>query len=231
MLYVRFLHLFPHFIDISAQYLLLSPVRTLLSFLSPSVLSAKLRSKAVYALSSTLQHSANAVRQLHEADGWDAFKSALEGEYRLSIHSGDRFMLTEKIVIDSDIGVRRKVAFLLNALLIPTSPSQPPSSAATSTAPTAPQGSSNTSTAVTLHPTASTTTSAPESNIQTPIYPNSHASMLADPSSASTSELTKEALESHGLLEGLVGALTSPVPHGPDGEIEGDKDFEDKIIA
>lgn len=96
MLYVRFLHLFPHFIDISAQYLLLSPVRTLLSFLSPSVLSAKLRSKAVYALSSTLQHSANAVRQLHEADGWDAFKSALEGEYRLSIHSGDRFMLTEK---------------------------------------------------------------------------------------------------------------------------------------
>ncbi|KAI0691804.1 nucleotide exchange factors-like protein [Cytidiella melzeri] len=180
----------------SAQnaYLALSPMRTLLSFLAPSVESAKLRSKAVYALSGILKHSATAVQLLKEADGWDALRRALE---------------------DSDISVRRKTAFLLNAILIPTSPTRP----------------SNNSTALVLHPTASADSSDPTSNIQTPIHPNSHASMLADPTSFSTSELTIDALEDHGLLQVLVDALVTPVPHGPDGEFEGDAEFEDKVIG
>lgn len=84
---------------------------------------------------------------------------------------------------------------------------------------------------MTLHPTASSDTPDLPSSIHTPVHPNSHASMIADPSSVSTVELTRDALEHHGLLEVLIGALTSPVPHGPDGENEGDEEFEDKIIA
>jgi len=190
-----------------SAYLSLSPMRTLLSFLSPSVHSAKLRSKAVYALSGILKHSSAAVKQLSEAGGWEAFKFALE---------------------DSDIAVRRKTAFLLNAILIPTSPVQPRPSRSNTTTPNDARPSSN-STAVMLHPTESNSDSGP--NVQTPVHPNSHASMIADPSSASTSELTIDALENHGLLQVLISALTSPVPHGSDGETEGDGEFEDKIIG
>ena len=55
--------------------------------------------------------------------------------------------------------------------------------------------------------------------------------MIADPSSASTSEFTIDALENHGLLQALIDSLISPVPHGPDGEAEGDPEFEDKVIG
>ena len=55
--------------------------------------------------------------------------------------------------------------------------------------------------------------------------------MLANPQSFSTSELTKNALESEGLLDALIGALVSPTPHGPDGEQDGDEEFEDKVIS
>ena len=113
---------------------------------------------------------------------------------------------------DSDITVRRKVAFLLNALLVPSS--TPPPQAGPSAAD---------SSAVTLHPTDS----APNA----PVHPNSHASMAADPASASTSELTREALERRGLLDALVAALAHPVPHGPDGEQFGDADFEEKVVG
>lgn len=135
---------------------------------------------------------------------------------------------------DSDITVRRKTAFLLNAILIPSSPIRPRPSPTTTTLPppstTAAPSSTNTS--VVLHPTvhADNTSSTPP-NIQTEVHPNSHASMIADPSSASTSELTIDALENHGLLQALIDSLTSPVPHGPDGEAEGDPEFEDKVIG
>ena len=56
-------------------------MHTLLSYLEPSVGSAKLRSKAVYALSGTLKHSAAAVHQLKEANGWDTLRRALEGTH------------------------------------------------------------------------------------------------------------------------------------------------------
>ncbi|KAI0799606.1 nucleotide exchange factor Fes1-domain-containing protein [Irpex lacteus] len=199
----------------SAQnaYLALSPLRTVLSFLEPSVRSAKLRSKAVYALSGTLKHSSAAVKQLKEAEGWDTLRRALE---------------------DSDISVRRKTAFLLNAILIPSAPVQPrpaPTPTSTAPAPSTTAAPSSTSTSVVLHPTASAENAAPSGpNVQTPVHPNSHASMLADPSSASTSELTIDALENHGLLQVLIDSLVSPVPHGPDGETEGDPEFEDKCL-
>lgn len=54
--------------------------------------------------------------------------------------------------------------------------------------------------------------------------------MLADPSSISTSDLTLHALETQDLLPTLIDALVSPLPHGPDGESEGDLEFEEKIM-
>ena len=54
--------------------------------------------------------------------------------------------------------------------------------------------------------------------------------MLSDPGSFSTSEITKQALENHAILPALVHSLISPVPFGPDGDSEGDPDFEQNII-
>lgn len=177
-----------------ASYLALSPLPTLLSFLLPSVPSPKTRSKAVYTLSGLLKHNAPAVRQMEETGGWDNLKQALE---------------------DSDINVRRKVAFLLNTLLLPSAPEEESSSSNATRHPNAPA----------LH---GSDTQPAASNA--PIHPNSHASMLSDPSSVSTTELTQHALEQRGLLQTLVQSLVSPVPFGPDGEIEHDPDYEELII-
>ncbi|EPQ55957.1 Fes1-domain-containing protein [Gloeophyllum trabeum ATCC 11539] len=209
-------------------FLAMSPLPTILSFLAPSV-PAQTRSKAVYALSGILKHNASAVRQLEEAGGWEVLRSALE---------------------DSDITVRRKTAFLINALLIPnesahaqtqaqapapqpqlepqvqtTSPSQLPTSS-----------TSSASTALTLHSSSSTSSSTPNPNLHTPdtpsapVHPNSHAALQADPSALNTSPPTLTALRSKALLPALINALVSPVPHGEDGENEGDADFEEKVV-
>ncbi|KAI8990373.1 nucleotide exchange factor Fes1-domain-containing protein [Trametes punicea] len=264
------------------SYLALSPLRTLLSFLSPTIRSGKTRAKAVYALSGLLKHNAAAVRQMADAGGWAVLRDALQ---------------------DSDIAVRRKVAFLLNTLLIPTGveaeahararaeearpanvqqPLQVPTSVegvvaaaeATPVAPSAPVPSTESqqqaqapaqselrpqaqdqSQAVMPHPSSPALNPAPSQSTQAPpnstststststaahaspalsppqtVHPNSHASMVSDPSSASTSGPTLHALEHDGLLSSLVGALAAPVPHGADGEREGDADFEEKVL-
>ncbi|KZT00287.1 nucleotide exchange factors-like protein [Laetiporus sulphureus 93-53] len=191
----------------SAQtsYLAHSPMPVLLSFLDPSVSSGKLRSKAVYALSGLLKHNAAAVKQFEEAGGWKVLKACLE---------------------DSEIAVRRKTAFLLNTLIVPTLPPGPgpthpplPPSVSESTGPP----SSGTSMA--LHASA-----APSESDQQPVHPNSHAAMQSDPSSFATSAAALKALDEHGLLQALISAMASPTPHGPDGETEGDADFDEKVI-
>jgi len=176
-----------------ASYLALSPLPTLLSFLSPSLPSAKTRSKALYTLSGLLKHNADAVYQMEEAGGWEALKQALE---------------------DSDITVRRKAAFLLNTLLSPNTVDEQPSSA-----------TSRHANASALH---DSDLDSPSANA--PVHPNSHASMLSDPSSISTTRLTQHALEQRGLLQTLVQSLVSPLPFGPDGESEHDADYEELII-
>ena len=198
------------------QYLALLPMPILLKFLNPSVKSPQLRSKAVYALSGLLKHNAPAVKQLEEAGGWQVLKAALEG---LSyIHPPSSSSSLTLPMTDSDISVRRKTAFLLNSLIIPTThiprPTPPPP-----TAPTPSTGSNSTS--VTIHPSDA----RPET-----VHPNSHASMQADPASTSTSPAALKALEEHGILQSLVSAVTTPVPYGPDGEGEGDADFDEKVI-
>lgn len=54
--------------------------------------------------------------------------------------------------------------------------------------------------------------------------------MVSDPSSTMTSQFAVKALEDRGLLQALVRALTSPVPHGQDGELDGDPDFQEKLV-
>lgn len=80
-------------------YMNLSPpaLPTIVGFLNASQSSGQ-RSKAIYALSGLLKHNKKAVDDLDDGM-WDVIKSA---------------------VSDSDIAVRRKVIFMLNALLIPT---------------------------------------------------------------------------------------------------------------
>ena len=113
-------------------------------------------------------------------------------------------------LLDSDIVVRRKAAFLLNSLLTP--------SAATTTTTTAPSGTG-------LH------TGPPQAG-GAPVHPNSHASMVADPTLADTATAALRALRAHGLLPVLVRELTEPTPCGPDGD-EGDgcdADLQEKLI-
>lgn len=111
------------------------------------------------------------------------------------------------IVADSDITLRRKTAFLINTLLTPTS-----------------WGTSNTPAGV--HTPSST---------NAPVHPNSHAPMLSDPSSVSTSPIAIEALQRESepggpsLLDALISALVEPVPFGADGENEKDVEFEGNI--
>lgn len=114
--------------------------------------------------------------------------------------------------LDSEIRVRRKTAFLLNTLLLPASPS---------------------SSQVNLQPNMSLPTSetAPPQ-----IHANSHASMLSDPSSVSTSALTLAAIQegeeegSLSLLDALISTLIEPVPFGVDGEMEKDDEFQENVV-
>lgn len=57
-----------------------SPLKSLLSFMSPNEASSKARSRAMYALSGLLKHNAKAVNEMSKVGGWDVLKAALEGK-------------------------------------------------------------------------------------------------------------------------------------------------------
>jgi len=81
------------------DFLTHDPVPLLLSYLDLAVSkNSETRSKAMYALSSTLKHSKLAVEKLAQHDGWNVLQRALT---------------------DTAIAVRRKTAFLIASLLIP----------------------------------------------------------------------------------------------------------------
>lgn len=109
--------------------------------------------------------------------------------------------------LDSDIAVRRKAAFLLNSLLLQSVP------VATSRGPGARiRGGPAQPGAI--------------------VHPNSHASMVADPSSTDTAPETLRAVRAHGLLPVIIRELTEPTPYGPDGDEGdgGDADLEEKLM-
>ncbi|KAL0952680.1 hypothetical protein HGRIS_006922 [Hohenbuehelia grisea] len=169
-------------------YLAHQPLPILTAFLAPSPASTpQIRSKALYALSGLLKHNAVAVETLSAADlrGWLALKDGLQ---------------------DADISVRRKIVFLLNTLITPTTPGSPRSS---------PSGPG-------IH--------SPTSSNQ-PVHANSHASMLSDPTSTATSPLALKAVKEHGLLSRVISSLVDPVPYGADGDqTDLDPDYEEKSI-
>ncbi|KZT21283.1 Fes1-domain-containing protein [Neolentinus lepideus HHB14362 ss-1] len=190
-------------------FLSMSPIQTILSFFAPTV-PAQTRSKAVYALSGALKHNAEGVRQLDAAGGWDIIRNALE---------------------DSDISVRRKTVFLINILLIPTYRPVIPGQYQRDLS-----SGISTATATTLHassfldsPSTYTSLHTPDSP-SAPVHPNSHATLQFDPMSMDTSSPTFDALHSKGLLSTLINGLTSPVPYGEDGEMEGDIDFAEQVV-
>lgn len=67
------------------QFLKYDPIPLILSILSPSDSSSvnrpssATRSKAAYALSGTVKHSAEAVKRLEEIGGWDVLRNSLQG--------------------------------------------------------------------------------------------------------------------------------------------------------
>ncbi|KAH9964825.1 armadillo-type protein, partial [Russula dissimulans] len=175
-------------------YLAFDPLPALLSCLSPSARSSnQLRSKAIYSLSGLLKHNAAAVASFEAAGGWDALRGTLS---------------------DSDIIVRRKTAFLLNSLLIPS---------VVTTQSAAPPGE---------RIRGAGQDQPPAGGGASVVHPNSHASMVADPTSVDTAPATLRALRAHGLLPVLVRELTEPTPCGPNGD-EGnggfDADLQEKL--
>ena len=48
--------------------------------------------------------------------------------------------------------------------------------------------------------------------------------------STATADVTSRALRDHGIISKLVQSLVNPVPHGQDGDVEGDEDFDEKLL-
>jgi hsp70-interacting protein len=72
---------------ISAQYLTLKPIPTILKFLD-LMHTSQTRSKAVYALSGLLKHNKAAVNGLGDVGGWKVLKYALAG----SVHNNPQYL-------------------------------------------------------------------------------------------------------------------------------------------
>ncbi|KDQ16580.1 hypothetical protein BOTBODRAFT_107021 [Botryobasidium botryosum FD-172 SS1] len=158
------------------------PLPTILSVISSTETnsSAQTRSKAIYCLSGALKHNAPAVDKMQELGGWNVLNNAL---------------------LDSDISVRRKTAFLLNTLLIQDKPEEDEDTLQDQNQPT-------------------------RVNLSAP-FPSDAASPLP----TSTSKTTRDALASSGIFRTLLTSLVSPTPHGPDGDdVELDVDYSEKAL-
>lgn len=204
-------------------YLACSPLSTLLGFLVPSPSSTlAARAKALYTLSGLLKHNAPAVKELDKPgiNGWRILREALQ---------------------DPEISVRRKTVFLLNALILPATPTP----AATQHNPPLLIGSQSQSTVVegltTINaPSATSVTSVgpdlhtvdePNANSPDPIHANSHSAHLQNPSRSDTSRIALEAFGRYDIVDAIVLAVTSPLPYGEDGENDKpDADFEEKAV-
>ena len=195
----------------------------------------------MYALSGLLKHNAAAVKQMHDVDGWSVLRDAL-ADSDISVRRKVVFLLNSLLIPTappqpSQTSRQQQPANIQGPSQVPTSTqavaaaaSQPAAQPASSTSISTPASTSTAVTAVpSQEPAQPQPSDAPVSQPQT-VHPNSHASMVSDPSSFSTSPPTVQALEQNGLLSTLVSSLATPVPHGPNGESEGDADFEEKVL-
>ncbi|SJX64213.1 related to FES1-Hsp70 nucleotide exchange factor [Sporisorium reilianum f. sp. reilianum] len=171
-----------------------APVQSLLALLQSS--SAEVRGKAMYALSGLLKHNPAAMDQFDKAHGWTVLRSAL---------------------VDPNIGVRRKTAFLLNALLF-----QDPNTLSSPT-PTPP---APTSTATALAP-AHTSANAPPVPLER--APATTLTSIPHPN-VSRALLASDLLTT--LTASLLGTADLP-PSGPDGDTDAhaDLDYAEKAAS
>ncbi|EKM82864.1 hypothetical protein AGABI1DRAFT_111428 [Agaricus bisporus var. burnettii JB137-S8] len=209
-------------------YLAYKPLPTLLGFLTPSPsTTVATRSKALYTLSGLLKHNAPAVKELDnpESGGWVQLRGALQ---------------------DPEISVRRKTAFLLNSLILPTNPNPvaaqqstprsiaPPTNATTDSIPSATVESASIIGPTTSMSTMSTTPAESHSagdSQNGPVHPNSHDAYLKDPSRTDTSTASLEAFDRYNIVGAVISSVVDPVPFGQDGENDkSDADYEEKAM-
>jgi hypothetical protein len=107
---------------------------------------------------------------------------------------------------DSDISVRRKVAFLLMTLLKSTNASSTADQQKPGVAATVPLG-------VVLHRACEREAMNP--NI---IHPNSHAALLQNPSRTDTAPIARSAFQEHGILDAVVECFLDS--HQADGDFQ-----------
>lgn len=154
---------------------------------------------------------------------------------------------------DPEISVRRKAVFLLNTLILPTTPDvtttqhDPPlliASQPTITTPPAATGTGmvpaiagvSTTSAIVHMPPAPATTSLhtvdePNANNSNPVHANSHAAHLKDPSRRDTSRASLEAFERYDMIGAVISAVVHPLPFGEDGDSdEPDAEFGEKSM-
>ncbi|KAN0059746.1 hsp70 nucleotide exchange factor fes1 [Thecaphora frezii] len=199
-----------------AAILAFSPLAPLLDLLQSPDMEA--RSKTMYALSGLLKHNPAAVKQFEDMDGWNRLKAAL---------------------LDPNITLRRKTAFLINTLLFqdPTVPgSTPPDAASTSTATTiaAAPPRSQVSSATAVAPSSSDLRAPPAAPLER--GPETMLTGVAHPDVASAvlrSGLLRTLISSL-LPSGAVGVREQDLPPaaGPNGDAEArsDLDFAEKAM-
>jgi len=107
--------------------------------------------------------------------------------------------------VDPSTAIRRKVSFLINLLLMPTMDKQ----------------SLDIQAGPALHtPAALDTTSPSLPSPSAPIvHPNSHASMVSDPSSANTSSIALKAMREHKVLDSVITTLVD-APYEVDNQVQ-----------
>lgn len=188
------------------------PLKPILSLLSHGA-DGQVRSKALYALSGIIKHNAKAVDLFGKEDGWSALKGAL---------------------LDPDVSLRRKAAFLVNTLLLQDDSSQRKHKQPTESS--APLSSSRA-----LAPVGNAA-SAPSSDLPPMPLEQGPATLRSGVDHPCIPPL----LVSSGLLATLIASLLSPgeVPSdatdsnelstaaGPDGDIElrNDLDYAEKGV-
>ena len=118
-------------------------------------------------------------------------------------------------VADSSVTIRRKISFLINSLLLPSMDTISKPLLAIKDGPT-------------LHGSVSSDAPISPSPQSSPkpapvVHPNSHASIVFDPSSANTSPMALKAMREHSVMESVLSALV-------DGKFEVDNQVQENCV-
>jgi len=130
-----------------------------------------------------------------------------------SLGAADGWEVLGNALGDSSINVRRKISFLINFLLLPDTNAIAKSQLAIADGPG-------------LHTPGSLDAPTPSPHTPSPapiVHPNSHASIVSDPSSANTSPIALKAMREHRVLDSVIAALV-------DGKFEVDNQVQENCV-